>query len=123
MIFERESGKPFEIEIPLKFDESLLPEFTEFTRKFLDNLHDDPEKRTAFIRIESSEEESVFKFAYKSAFTHAGAFYTSNTMVASVGAKGECNVHVYVSGDAYRAYEVGSLVRQLAMEWSNREKN
>ena len=122
MVFERESGKPFEIEIPLKFEEVLLPEFTEFTRRFLDRLQHDPEKRTSYIRVESSESESVFRFAYRSAFTHAGAFYTSNTLIALVGADGECSVRVLVRGDAYRAYEVGSLVRQLAMEWSNREK-
>lgn len=71
--------------------------------------------------METKGDARVVSFIYKSYQSTTGNFYTKNSVVVEHGEEGY-KVRLESAGGQDWAHETGSLIRRIAMEWSNRPR-
>jgi hypothetical protein len=121
MVEGKMQGEPWEIPIPLKLEKGELEDFQNYLIDSLKDLQDDPIKKTGNIKHEERDGVKIITFNYKSTQSTTGNFYTRNTITI------EPTEEVYIIklrclGDSEWAHVAGSLIRRIAMEWSNRPR-
>ncbi len=116
-----EVDAPWMIPVPVRIEASEVDGFVEYLLGRLRGLERGDVRRTANIRVETRGEARVVSFIFKSPQSMTANFYTNNTVTVEPGAGGY-EVKLASHGDFDWAHETGSLIRLIAMEWSNRPR-
>jgi hypothetical protein len=116
-----EPGAPWAIPVPMKLDAAEVDGFVEYLLKRLREFEADEVTKTANIRTERLGDAWVVTFIFKSPQSTTGNFYTNNT-VRVEPKDGVYGVKLASYGALDGAHETGSLIRLIAMEWSDRER-
>ena len=114
--------EPWEFPIPVKPLPEEVEGFVDFVVRSLRALEDSPVRMTSSIRVSSEAEGAVKRvdFVYKTTQLAGGNFYTKNTLLVESGPEeGEIDVRLRSSGDQAWAHTTGTLLRMIAMRWSN----
>ncbi|MFA5868343.1 MAG: FtsX-like permease family protein [Candidatus Bathyarchaeia archaeon] len=116
-----EAGAPWAIPVPMKLDSAEVDGFVEYLLKRLRGFETDQVRKTANIKTETQGDARVVTFIFKSPQSTTGNFYTNNT-VRVEPRDGGYEVRLSSYGALDWAHETGSLIRLIAMEWSDRER-
>jgi putative ABC transport system permease protein len=120
---EGEGGldKPWVVTVPLKLEIPEVDGFVGYLEGRLHALENDQVRLTTRVRVEARGNTKVVSFIYKSYQSTTGNFYTKNSVFVEPGEEGY-TVRLESAGGQDWAHETGSLIRQIAMEWSNRPR-
>jgi ABC-type lipoprotein release transport system permease subunit len=118
---EGEGGfdKPWVVMVPLKLEAAEVDGFVAYLERRLHALENDQVRLTTRVRVETKGDMKVVSFIYKSYQPTTGNFYTKNSVFVELGEEGY-TVRMDSTGWQDWAHETGSLIRRIAMEWSNR---
>ncbi|MCX6642392.1 MAG: FtsX-like permease family protein [Candidatus Bathyarchaeota archaeon] len=115
-------GEPWILTIPVKLTAGELDAFTDFIYSRLVDLLRGEVKKTMNVKKKSEIDRNIVTFAYTSAQSTTGNFFTKNKVIIKKNEEGEFIVILESQGDRAWAHETGSLLRQYAMAWSNRPR-
>ncbi len=120
---EGEGGldKPWVVPVPIRLEAEEVEGFVAYLEERLRALEGDQVRLTTRIRVESRGDARVVSFIYKSYQSTTGNFYTKNSVFVEPGEEGY-KVRLESAGGQDWAHETGSLIRRIAMEWSNRPR-
>ncbi len=113
-------GEPWILTIPVKLTASELETFTNFIYSRLVDLLTGDVRKTMNVKKKMEIDGIIVTFAYTSAQSTTGNFFTKNKVIIKKNEEGEFIVMLESQGDRAWAHETGSLLRQYAMAWSNR---
>lgn len=116
-----EMGKPWIVPIPVKLNSDEVDEFTDYLYNKLTNLEKGDVMKTRSVKMHSEGDTRVLDFNYMTINTATNR-YTRNTVRVQKSVDDEYTVQLESVGDREWTQEVGSLVRQIVMEWSNRPR-
>jgi hypothetical protein len=115
-------GEPWILTLPVKITAGELDTFTDFIHSRLVDLLRGEVKKTMNVKKKSEIDRNIVTFAYTSAQSTTGNFFTKNKVIIKKNEEGEFIVILESQGDRAWAHETGSLLRQYAMAWSNRPR-
>ena len=116
-------GEPWILTIPVKLTASELETFTNFIYNRLVDLLTGDIRKTMNVKKRMEIDGNIVTFAYTSAQSTTGNFFTKNKVIIKKNEEGEFIVMLESQGDRAWAHETGSLLRQYAMAWSNRSRS
>ena len=114
-------NKPWEVPVPVRLEPEEIDSFVGYLQERLRGLENDLVKVTSNIKVEERGTTKIVKFIYKSYQATTGNFYTKNSVIVEPR-EGAFVVRLESAGVQDYAHETGSLVRLIAMEWSNRPR-
>lgn len=101
------------IPIPVKLRREEEAEFVRYVVGRLSALSDGMVRRTSFVKLRSLDGGFEISFIYKSAAQALDPFYTKNRLRVERG-----SAALISTGEERWAYEIGSLLRRIAVEWA-----
>lgn len=116
-------GEPWVLTIPVKLTASEVETFTNFIYNRLVDLLTGDVRKTMNVKKRMEIDGNIVTFAYTSAQSTTGNFFTKNKVIIKKNEEGEFIVMLESQGDRAWAHETGSLLRQYAMAWSNRSRS
>jgi hypothetical protein len=116
-----EVGAPWTIQVPIKLDTAEVDGFVEYLLKRLRGFEADQSQKTANIKVDRCGDAWMVTFTFKSSQPTIDNFYTKNVIRIELKDK-EYEVRLQSQGALDWAHETGSLIRLIAMEWSDRER-
>jgi len=106
--------EPWRIDIPIKLEPAELTNYLDFVESKLHTLENHPTHVTSSIK----QGENMLEFVYKSYQTTTGNFYTKNTLKLFPLEKEDYGAVLESLGETEWVHVVGSLVRQITMDYS-----
>jgi len=111
--------KPWSITIPVRLVKEEAEPFADFMVSALNKLNNDLVKPTSYVRVpHRSEDKITITFTHKGPSSTTGTFYTKNEMTIDRTTK-NATVTLNSWGERDWVHETGTLVRMIAMRWSN----
>ena len=114
-------NKPWVAPVPIKLDAADVDGFVEYLGERLRALEDNQVRKTKQLKVESRGDVRVVSFVYSSYQSTTDNFYSRNLIYVEPEG-GSYKVRLESMGSPDSAYETGSLIRQIAMEWSNKPR-
>jgi hypothetical protein len=107
--------------VPIKLDAVEVDGFVEYLGLRLRALEDNQVRRIGQLKVESRGDVRVVSFIYTAYQSPTDNFYSRNSLFVEPE-EGSFKVRLESMGSQDSAYETGSLIRQIAMEWSNKPR-
>jgi len=114
-------NKPWVAPVPIKLDAVEVDGFVEYLGLRLRALEDNQVRRIGQLKVESRGDVRVVSFIYTAYQSPTDNFYSRNSLFVEPE-EGSFKVRLESMGSQDSAYETGSLIRQIAMEWSNKPR-
>ncbi|UCD44058.1 MAG: FtsX-like permease family protein [Candidatus Bathyarchaeota archaeon] len=122
---EKSTFDPYTIQIPIKLHEEELDDFMDYALSVLRFYLDHPSYMTAMIKVDESVGGNVVRsitFIYRATTTMVGHFYTKNDLLIEKSVDDVFDVRLVSTGEMEWAHKTGSMIRQIAIEYSTWRK-
>ncbi|MBN1682498.1 ABC transporter permease [Candidatus Bathyarchaeota archaeon] len=111
--------KPHEIVIPVKLNEAELDDFTQYVYTRLKAMEADPDYPTSSVKLRAEDHRQVITYIYKTINAGPGMMFTQNTLIIDPNSEKDYTVTLYITGETDWARRSGSVIRRLAIQWSD----
>lgn len=122
---EKSTFDPYTLQIPIKLHKEELNEFMDYALSVLRFYLDHPSYMTAMIKVDESVGGNVVRsitFIYRATTTMVGHFYTKNDLLIEKAEDDVYEVRLVSTGEMEWAHKTGSMIRQIAIEYSTWKK-